>query len=290
MADNFPLTPGSGRNAATDQVTYSGDTADVQLVKLVDVAGAEGSKTVDPHGLATQTTLQAVADALDLIKLAIFNEDSAHTTGDRGIPAWAVRTDTAIARAGTDGDYIPLIVDSSGRLHVNVGAIANVTIGAALPAGTNAIGKLAANSGVDIGDVDVTSIGAGSNLIGDVAIQGRTTGGLSIFRSIDLDESEEEVKATAGTLYAIHCVNLHASSKRYLKFYNDTAANVVVGTTTPVLTLPIPAATGGAGFTWNIPQGLAFGTAICAAATTGVADNDTGAPGVNEVVIALGYK
>lgn len=36
----------------------------------------------------------------------------------------------------------------------NTGA---VTISAALPAGTNAIGKLAANSGVDIGDVDVTS-------------------------------------------------------------------------------------------------------------------------------------
>jgi hypothetical protein len=33
------------------------------------------------------------------------------------------------------------------------------TIDAALPAGTNAIGKLAANSGVDIGDVDVTTCG-----------------------------------------------------------------------------------------------------------------------------------
>ncbi len=42
----------------------------------------------------------------------------------------------------------------------------SVTIGAALPAGTNAIGKLAANSGVDIGDVDVKSIAAGENLIG----------------------------------------------------------------------------------------------------------------------------
>jgi hypothetical protein len=46
MADNFPLTPGSGRNAATDQVTYSGDTADVQLVRFVQVTGSEGSKTV----------------------------------------------------------------------------------------------------------------------------------------------------------------------------------------------------------------------------------------------------
>jgi hypothetical protein len=39
----------------------------------------------------------------------------------------------------------------------NTGA---VTISAALPAGTNAIGKLSANSGVDIGDVDVTSVPA----------------------------------------------------------------------------------------------------------------------------------
>lgn len=46
MADNFPLTPGTGRNAATDEVTYSGDTADVQLIKLVQTTGAEGSKTV----------------------------------------------------------------------------------------------------------------------------------------------------------------------------------------------------------------------------------------------------
>lgn len=46
MSDNFPITPGSGRNAATDQVTHSGDTADVQLVRPVLVTGSEGSKTV----------------------------------------------------------------------------------------------------------------------------------------------------------------------------------------------------------------------------------------------------
>jgi len=46
MADNFPITPGTGRNAATDEVTYSGDTADVQLMRLVQVTGSEGSKTV----------------------------------------------------------------------------------------------------------------------------------------------------------------------------------------------------------------------------------------------------
>jgi len=161
----------------------------------------------------------------------------------------------------------------------------------ALPAGTNAIGKLAANSGVDIGDVDVLSIAAGTNLIGDVGLGVRTSGGTTIFRSIDLDESEEEVKATAGQVYWLHCINL-AASLRYLKFYNATAASVTVGTTTPVMTIPIPTQgdTNGAGFTLAIPNGIAFSTAITAAATTGIADADTGAPGANEVIINLGYN
>ena len=161
----------------------------------------------------------------------------------------------------------------------------------ALPAGTNAIGKLAANSGVDIGDVDVLSIAAGTNLIGNVGLGVRTSGGTTIFRSIDLDESEEEVKATAGQVYWLHCINL-AASLRYLKFYNATAASVTVGTTTPVMTIPIPTQgdTNGAGFTLALPNGIAFSTAITVAATTGIADADTGAPGANEVIINLGYN
>lgn len=83
-----------------------------------------------------------------------------------------------------------------------------------------------------------------------------------------------------------------SASVRYLKFYNATAANVTVGTTTPVLTFPIPtlATTNGAGFTISFGDaGLQFGTAICAAATTGLADNDTGAPGAGEIVLNVGY-
>jgi hypothetical protein len=54
VADNFPQNPGSGRNVATDEVTHSGDTADVQLMRPVLVTGSEGSKTVvDLPGDAT---------------------------------------------------------------------------------------------------------------------------------------------------------------------------------------------------------------------------------------------
>lgn len=166
-----------------------------------------------------------------------------------------------------------------------------VDVVAPLPAGTNAIGKLAANSGVDIGDVDVTSIAAGSNLVGDVGISGaRTSGGTTLYKNIDVDETEDQVKGTAGQVYWIHAINLKATPL-YLKFYNATAASVTVGTTTPDLTFPVPSQgdTNGAGFVLAIPNGIAFSTAITIAATTGVADADTGAPGANELIVNMGY-
>lgn len=166
-----------------------------------------------------------------------------------------------------------------------------VDVVASLPAGTNAIGKLAANSGVDIGDVDVTSISAGSNLIGDVGISGaRTSGGTTLYKNLDVDETEDQIKGTAGQLYWIHAVNLSAAVL-FLKFYNATAASVTVGTTVPDLTFPIPTQgdTNGAGFTLSIPNGIAFGTAITIACTTGIADNNAGAPAANVCVVNLGY-
>ncbi len=159
----------------------------------------------------------------------------------------------------------------------------------ALPTGTNTIGKLAANSGTDIGDVDVTSIAAGSNLIGDVGIQGRTTGGLSIYYDNDLDETAVAVKAAAGTLYGMHVINLTAAPL-YLQLFDVAQGSVTVGTTTPTVQFVVPgnADSDGAGFTFNVPQGIAFATAITAAATTNSEGN--GAPGANECHCNLFYK
>jgi len=210
---------------------------------------------------------------------------------------------TAVVKVGDNGGSLTVddggsslsVDDNGGSLTVDVGTalpagnnnIGDVDVASlpALPTGTNAIGKLAANSGVDIGDVDVTSIAAGSNLIGDVGIKPRTSGGLSIFRSLDLDESEEQVKGTAGQVYWYHYTN-RASAERFLKFYDATEANVTVGTTTPKVTIPLAALSSGH---VSITQGLSFGTAITVAATTGIADANTGAPAENDVVLNLGY-
>jgi len=60
-----------------------------------------------------------------------FAEDAVHATGDLGTMALGVRKDTATALAGLDGDYIPFIFDSTGRVHANVSN--TVTVDTELP-------------------------------------------------------------------------------------------------------------------------------------------------------------
>lgn len=200
---------------------------------------------------------------------------------------------TVTANAGTNLNTSALALESGGNLATVAGAVSGtemqVDVVASLPAGTNAIGKLAANSGVDIGDVDVTSIAAGTNLIGDVGISGaRTSGGTTLYRNVDVDETEDAIKASGGQLYWIHAMNLTASVL-YLQFYNATVASVTVGTTTPDLTFPLPTQgdTNGAGFTLAIPNGIAFSTAITIACTTTIG-GATG-PAANGCVVNAGY-
>jgi hypothetical protein len=95
MADNFPQTAGSGRNVATDQVTYSGDTADVQLVRVVNTTGTEGSRVVTD-------------------KPVFQTEDTAHADGDLGVLIMGVRNHTTGSTA--DGDYSAISVSSTGEM------------------------------------------------------------------------------------------------------------------------------------------------------------------------------
>lgn len=362
-------------------------------------------------------------------------EDAAHTTGDVGVMALAVRSDAGGAIAGTDGDYAPLQVDANGALRVTGGgggteytqgdtdttitggavlaegpgdaltpllvdasqhlqvdiAAASVTVPVSLtsttvtgtvavtqsgtwdevgindsgnsitvdaPVGTPAFVRLSdgaaaittlpvslasvpshavTNAGTFATQVDGAALTAlqiidNPVLVDDAAFtpatssvsmagfqadeastdsvdegdagaarmtldrkqivtpQPHTTGGLSIFRSLDLDESEEEVKASAGQVYGMWFSNL-ATTTRFLKFYNATAASVTVGTTTPVLTIALPGnATDDISGVFGMAHGITFDTAITVAVTTGLADNNTDAPGANDVIVNIFYK
>lgn len=136
----------------------------------------------------------------------------------------------------------------------------------------------------------VQMAGALSASVDSVAIGALATLGCDVHNSIDLDESEEEVKATAGTVYGFYAVN-RDTAPVYVRFYNLTAANVTVGTSAIKATFEIPySAASHLGTVFAFPPGIKFDTAICVAATTGIADADVGAPGVNDVTIVVFFK
>lgn len=141
---------------------------------------------------------------------------------------------------------------------------------------------------VTVGSHAVTNVGTFV-----VQPQPSTSGGLSVFRSLDLDESEEEVKSSAGCLYKLRLTN-RAATARYVKLYDANLAGTTVGTTTPIDTIIVPGATSAdlaTVLTENFGGiGLTFATALCLAATTGLADADTGAPSANDVVATAYYK
>jgi hypothetical protein len=147
----------------------------------------------------------------------------------------------------------------------------------------------ASTDSVDEGDAGAARMTLDRKVI--VTPQPHTAGGLTIFRSLDLDETEEDVKTSAGQIYAVTITNF-ATATRYIKFSNATAANTTVGTTAVFLTIPVP---GNASDDTTLVQnfgglGVPFDTALCAYATTALADNDTGAPAANDVAITVFYK
>lgn len=117
-----------------------------------------------------------------------------------------------------------------------------------------------------------------------------TTGanGTTPYKLISLATTNANVvKASGGNLYSIVAIGL-SSTVRYLKLYNKATAPIV-GTDIPVMTIPIPANTQGAGISIPFSMGVNFPLGISIAITAGSADNDSVAILANEVLVNLTY-
>lgn len=95
------------------------------------------------------------------------------------------------------------------------------------------------------------------------------------------------VKASGSNLYSIVAIGL-TSTVRYLKIYSKATAPTV-GTDVPLMTIPVPANTQGAGVAIPFSMGVNFPLGIGIAITSGSADNDTGAVGAGDVIVNLTY-
>lgn len=102
-----------------DQLIF--DTTDANTIADSDSVGAYLRSS---DGTLLTHTTDGSREAMDVYTELGKAEDSAHSSGDIGAMALAVRSDAGGSLVDTDGDYTPLSVDSSGALRVN--AVVNV--------------------------------------------------------------------------------------------------------------------------------------------------------------------
>jgi hypothetical protein len=195
-------TDSSGTVATTNAGTFvvQEDGAALTALQLiddvvyVDDTATHATGTTKGAGImAAATPTDTSIDANDIGMLAmstdrrlhtdtqIVGQDADITIADGGNVITVDGTVTANLSA-TDNTVLDNIdTNTTGLAGTVSGSELQVDVVAALPAGTNAIGKLAANSGVDIGDVDITSQipGTGATNLGkaiDSAVGSTDTG------------------------------------------------------------------------------------------------------------------
>jgi hypothetical protein len=124
----------------------------------------------------------------------------------------------------------------------------------------------------------LVGLNAGSNLIGQVSLQTNTGTGWTNFNatsgdgSTALTNTAQAVKASAGKVGGWFIYNPN-STVAYVCIYNVAAASVTVGTTNPLMVLPVPPLTAA---NLEMVHGINFSTAISCAATSTA--NGNGAP------------
>jgi hypothetical protein len=190
MPDNVNLASLTG-NAVTREFTHAGDTAQLQGVFLMGTTGSEGSYA-----------------AQDLARA----EDSAHTSGDLGIPVLGVRQDADTSPVGSDGDYHSLLLDQVGRLKVS-------TQPASTAATTGTITASAQTISMDVtrqSNVAIYYTGtfAGINLTFEASVDG----GTNWFAVAAVRTNSATVELTTGVLSAAPAYAHEVSVNAYTNF------------------------------------------------------------------------
>lgn len=269
MADNVPITAGSGTSIATDDAGAGGHC---QIVKLA--ISTDGSATLIPaeasNGLDVDVT-RVGGDVTVIGKAA----DGAAVSGNPVLIAGQDGTNVQSIKTDADGELqidvltLPALVAGTA----NIGDVDVLTL-PALPAGTNNIGDVdvltlpALVAGTaNIGDVDVLTVPAVAGEAASTINSTSSDGGTA------LTSTAQAIKASAGSLKGYYIYNPN-STAQFVQFYNTASGSVTVGTTNPLFMLTIPPTA--AANLWMQPGGIAFGTAMSWAATSTAGGN--GAP------------
>lgn len=119
IADGADISQG----AKADATYSSGDGSVISVLKGIFTRLA-GLVTSNAGGYVRQDSTGTIAKEtggnLETIASVVKTEDAGHSSGDKGIFTLAVRNDTGAPLAGSDLDYIPLTVDSTGALRTDL--------------------------------------------------------------------------------------------------------------------------------------------------------------------------
>lgn len=241
--------PGTARAVNVDA------TGDLQIDVLTSAlpTGAATEATLGGVALETGGNLATVAGDTTSLDAKVPAQGAAVTASSMPVNIASDQTvpvsGTVTANAGTNLNTSALALESGGNLDTVAGAVSGsemqVDVVAALPAGTNAIGKLAANDGVDIGDVSVNNEpsvnlqdGAGTDLTSttvasDQALDVNVVQGAEVTRAKKTPVRFSKAVTTPGTEVALfasatECVMFQIRAQRAT---GQNAGDVFIGPT-----------------------------------------------------------
>lgn len=329
------VTGGGGGTEYTDDTDTHATGSSVGNLLMAAATPTDGSVDANDIGAVAMSTDRRLHTDTQIVgqdaDLTIADGGNSITVDWNGTaPPIGAGTEAAALRVtlATDSTGVVSVDDGGGALTVDNGGTFAVQVDAALPAGTNAIGKLAANSGVDIGDVDVTSVtpGTAAGNLGKAEDAAHTSGDTGVMALAVRQDASAALAGTTGDYAPLSvgelghlragCIaesqyrNIDANAEAaikatpgilhwihvinltaslaYLHLYNATTATVTPGTTTPNFTFPIPTLATTNGAGFNIKLDQLFDTAITLVCTT-TTDGSTGDPGTNGVMVNAGY-
>ena len=254
---------------SASEVSADGDNVAIKCT-------SKGEQVVrDADVIATLTTIDGRVDGLETA-VASTNTKLDTLITDIG----TLRTAIGTSASASDCDGSASLMAYQLCATVNIKALNDST--APIPAGNN-----------NIGDVDVASIAAGNNNIGDVDVAslptlpaGTNTIGKVLTSSTGApvrivsgaaNTTPIEIADSGGCTVTSIIGSVVRTTPVYVKFYNAPDGSVTTGTTTPYITLTLPA--GGTQPTvFQIDPDQTFASGSCSVAfTTTAADNSTAA-------------
>jgi len=132
---------------------------------------------------------------VDIVSGSEYAEDSAHTDADTGQFILGVRNDTLAALGGTDGDYVPFQMNSSGALFVEASVESGKIKSGAIASGAVASGAVASGA-VASGAIASGAVASGAIASGAVASGALASGSVADGAMVTLG-AKADAKSTA---------------------------------------------------------------------------------------------